>query len=296
MGLYPTADLVKMSTDTGVKAFTAAFVVVEAGKTCTPAWGGYAAYAVGGSQDFSDVIGRFKSAGGQVIVSFGGASGTELADACTTDSALLKAYSDVIDRYAISRIDFDIEGASVANSVANQRRARVVAQLQRDYVAKGKTVAVSLTVPVMPDGLDANGLRTVREFAAAGVSLATVNVMAMDYGSSFTDMGTHAITAAQGTATQLKSISNYAGLSNAKLLAMVGITPMIGHNDVSPEIFTIADASKVADFIKRNGVGMLGWWEMTRDKPCASSSEGLYLCTKLNEPQWKFSRTFVQGL
>jgi hypothetical protein len=41
----------------------------------------------------------------------------------------------------------------------------------------------------MPDGLDNNGLRTVKEFLAAGVNLASVNVMAMDYSSQSTGMG-----------------------------------------------------------------------------------------------------------
>ncbi len=41
----------------------------------------------------------------------------------------------------------------------------------------------------MPDGPDNNGQRTVKEFAAAGVNLASVNLMAMDYGSQNTGMG-----------------------------------------------------------------------------------------------------------
>jgi hypothetical protein len=296
MGLWPTANLINMSAATGVKAFTAAFVVQEAGKACSPAWGGYPAYAVGGADDFVDVIGGFQRQGGRVIASFGGASGSELANNCTSESSLLAAYKKVIDRYSMDRIDFDIEGADVANAGSNQRRAKVVAQLQKDYAAKGKNIEVSLTVPVMPDGLDNNGLRTVKEFAAAGVNLASVNVMAMDYGSQYTDMGTHAITAAQGTASQLKTIPTYSNLSNSALLALVGLTPMIGQNDVASEILTIADSTKVAKFVKDNGVGLLGWWEMTRDTPCTSSSQGLYLCTKINEPQWAFAKAFIAAL
>ncbi|CAB4999446.1 unannotated protein [freshwater metagenome] len=296
MGLWPTANLINMSAATGVKAFTAAFVVQEAGKACSPAWGGYSAYTVGGAEDFIDVIGGFQRQGGRVIASFGGASGSELANNCTSETSLLAAYKKVIDRYSMDRIDFDIEGADIANAGSNQRRAKVVAQLQKDYAALGKNVEVSLTVPVMPDGLDNNGLRTVREFAAAGVNLSSVNVMAMDYGSQYTDMGTHAITAAQGTASQLKTIPTYSNLSNSALLALVGLTPMIGQNDVASEILTIADSTKVAKFVKDNGIGMLGWWEMTRDTPCTSSSQGLYLCTKVNEPQWAFAKAFLAAL
>ena len=296
MGLWPTADLVSMSQATGVKAFTAAFVVQDAAMKCSPAWGGYSAYTVGGNSDFTDKISAFKDTGGKVIVSFGGASGSELADNCTDEAALLAGYKKVIDRYGIDRIDFDIEGAAVANATANQRRAKVLAKLQQEYAAAGRPVAISLTVPVMPDGMDVNGRRTVSEFAAAGVTLAAVNVMAMDYGQSYTDMGTHAITAAQGTVTQLKAIPTYAALTDAQVYAMVGITPMIGQNDVPSEIFSLADAGKVATFAKDNGVGMLAWWEMTRDKPCSSATEGLYLCTKVSDPQWAFSKAFIAGV
>lgn len=187
-----------------------------------------------------------------------------MANGCTNEASLLAAYKKVVDRFGSDRIDFDIEGADIANSVSNQLRAKVVSQLQRDYAAQGKTIEVSLTVPVMPYGLDNNGLRTVKEFAAAGVNLASVNVMAMDYGTEWTDMGTHAITAAQNTATQLKTIPKYSSLSNSALLSLVGITPMIGQNDVASEIFTIADTAKVARFVKDNGVGTLAWWELTR--------------------------------
>lgn len=296
MGLWPTADLSAMARATGVGAMTAAFVVQQVSTTCIPSWGGYAEYAVGGSGDFLPIISAFQNVGGKVIISFGGAAGSELAEQCTSDSALLAAYKKVIDRYSLTRIDFDIEGASVANATANQRRARVVAQLQRDYAAAGKTVQVSMTLPVMPDGLDANGLRTLKEFASAGVNVISVNVMAMEYGASFTSMGAHAISAAQGTAAQMKMIPSFAGLSNAQLLARVGITPMLGQNDVPSEVFSIQNAKDVAGWAKANGVGLLAWWEMTRDRPCGGPYQRLSLCSGVSAPQWAFAQAFVNAV
>ena len=293
---WPTPDMVSMSYATGLKAFTAAFIVQESNRVCSPAWGAYSAYVVGGSGDFLSNITATKNAGARVIVSFGGAANSELAINCTTDSLLLAAYKKVIDRYGIDRIDFDIEGAAVSNSTANQRRARVVAQLQADYAAAGHPVEVSLTLPVMPTGLIASGIRTVKEFAAAGVKLAQVNVMAMDYGTGVTDMGAAAISAATRLVTQLKAISQYSALTTKQLYAMVGITPMIGRNDISTEVFTVAHASKVAAFAKAKGVGELSWWSMTRDKPCTNRTEAVYLCTHVSEPIWAFSKAFFTGI
>ena len=296
MGLYPPADLVAVSSAMGVKALSLAFVVQDASAPCSPAWGGYNAYSVGGAGDFSGAIAAFKAVGGQPIVSFGGASGTELADGCSSTTAVTTAYQKVIDRYGIDRVDFDIEGAAVATPAGNQRRAAAVAQVQKDMAAKGKSLAVSLTLPVMPDGLTADGLRTVREFVSAGVTVSTINVMAMDYGSSYTDMGTHAITAIQTTAAQLKAIPAYSSWSDAQRTALVGVTPMIGKNDVAPEVFTISDTAKVAQYARANGVGFVGWWEVTRDKPCTGGSNSLYMCTGTSEAQWAYSRAFVAGL
>lgn len=295
MGLYPPADLVAIKNATGIPAATLAFIVASGGTDCTPSWGGYASYDVGGPGDFVSAVSGFRAAGGRPIVSFGGANGTELASACSTSTALTAAYRRVIDRYRVDRIDFDIEGAAVANPIVNQRRATAVAQVQRDLARRGRPLQVTLTLPVMPDGLTADGLRTVREFTAAGVTLASVNVMAMNYGPSFTQMGANAVSAAKSTSTQLAGVPAFANWTRAQRNALVGVTAMIGRNDVEPEVFTLADVSTLTSFARRNGIGMLAWWEMTRDKPCRDGLTALYQCTGTTEPQWAYSRAFVAG-
>jgi hypothetical protein len=293
---WPTPDMTAMTTASGVRDFTAAFVVQQSGVACAPAWGAYSAYAVGGSGDFLASINAVQRAGGTVVVSFGGAANSELAENCTSETALLAAYAKVVDRYGLSRIDFDIEGAAVSNATANQRRARVLAQLQHDYAAAGHPIAVSLTLPVMPTGLTSSGLRTVKEFAAAGVSIAQVNVMAMDYGTGTSDMGAAAISAATSLVAQLRTVPQYAAYTSAQLNSMVGITPMIGQNDTSGEIFTTADATEVAQWAATHGTGLLAWWDMTRDKPCTSPTQALYLCTRTADPAWAYSKAFITGI
>ena len=53
-------------------------------------------------------------AGGDVIPSFGGyaadTTGTELADSCTSVSAIAGVYESLITTYHVNRIDLDIEG------------------------------------------------------------------------------------------------------------------------------------------------------------------------------------------
>ena len=58
--------------------------------------------------------------------------------------------------------------------------------------------------------------------------------MAMDYGPCYSDMGQAAVDAANATRNQLSANGLSAG---------VGITPMIGVNDITCENFTTSDAN-----------------------------------------------------
>jgi hypothetical protein len=291
MGLWPTADLSSFASKTGVNAVTTAFIVADRTSACSPTWAGYTAYAVGGSQDFQANIAAFQARGGKVTVSFGGAVNNELARVCTNPTTLLADYTRVVDRFGVDKVDFDIEGADVSDSTSNVRRATAVAAVQKARAAAGKKLDVTLTLPVMPYGLLDNGLRTIREFNAAGVQLTAVNVMAMDYGTGVANMGQAAIDAARSTAAQLKSLSAYAGWTDAQRLGLVSVTPMPGLNDTG-EIFTLADATTVGAFAKTNGLAGLGWWELTRDQPCTGGIAA-YMCSGVSNAQWSFSQAFV---
>ena len=291
MGLWPSADLSAFASSAGVNAVTAAFIVADRSSACSPTWAGYTAYTIGGSQDFQSIVSAFQARGGRVVASFGGAANDELARVCTDPAKLLAAYSAVVSRFGLDRVDFDIEGADVSDSASNLRRAAAVAALQKQRAAAGHPLQVSLTLPVMPTGLLASGLRTIREFTSAGVALSAVNVMAMDYGTGVTAMGTAAVSAATATAGQLAGVPAFAGWTDAQRLGIVAITPMLGRNDTG-EVFTLADADTVGRFARSAGLAGLSWWELTRDQPCASGIPA-YMCSGVQETRWAFSRAFV---
>ena len=50
-----------------------------------------------------------------VRVSFGGRQGPELAGNCSSAPDLARAYQSVVDRYRLSKVDFDLEGVAVAS-------------------------------------------------------------------------------------------------------------------------------------------------------------------------------------
>lgn len=291
MGLWPTADLSSFAASAGVRAVTAAFIVADRSSACSPTWAGYTAYTIGGSDDFHADIQAFQAQGGRLIASFGGAANDELARVCTDPAKLLSAYSTVVTRFGLDRVDFDIEGADVSDSGSDMRRATAIAALQKLRAEAGHPLQVTLTLPVMPYGLLASGLRTISEFTAAGVQLSAVNLMTMDYGTGVTDMGAAATSAATAAAGQLTTIPAYASWTAPQRRGLIALTPMPGKNDTG-EVFTAADASTVGRYAATNGLAGLSWWELTRDQPCAQGIPA-YMCSGTAQPRWAYSRAFV---
>ena len=90
---------------------------------------------------------------------------------------LATAYGAVIDAYGLNRIDFDIEGAAVADpaSIALNAQALKIAETARP------DLEVWYTLPVLPNGLTADGINVVEQAPKAGVKLdGIINVMAMN--------------------------------------------------------------------------------------------------------------------
>ena len=256
--LYPAYDLLDTAAKTGVKQFNLAFIT--SGGSCAPLWGGVTGL---GDDHVASQIGALRATGGDVRVSFGGASGSELALNCASPADLAAAYGKVVDTYKLTKVDFDIEGGALPDTAANSRRSQAIAQLQKSHPG----LDVSFTLPVMPEGLTQPGVDLIADAKKNGVDVGAVNVMAMDYGASYSgDMGTYAIQAATATQAQVKGVL---GLSDAEAWKSVAVTPMIGVNDVSTEIFKVEDATQLVAFAKEKGLAWLAMWSGTRDKACA---------------------------
>lgn len=290
MTLSPSSSIADMATEAGARHLTLAFIV--SGSACTASWGGY--YGIDDAA-ISQRIADLQAAGDEAIVSFGGAINQSLADTCTSVASLAAQYQAVIDRYGIRNLDFDIEGADQSNATSLERRFKAIAQIQAAGLAAEEPVHVSLTLPVMPTGLTQDGLNVVRTAIADGVEIGTVNVMAMDYfDPSLTyagKMGEYAIQAATATHDQLAQL--YPGRTDAELWRMVGVTPMIGINDDSKEIFTTEDAEELTSFAVEKGLGRLAMWSLNRDGPCPAPTQSTSnTCSGVSDPQWAFSSAF----
>lgn len=281
--LYPAFDLVGAADATGVKNYNLAFVTDGGG--CTPKWGGVTDV---NSDAVAAQIGSLRAKGGDVRVSFGGASGSELATTCSSADALASAYGKVIDAFKLTKVDFDVEGGALPNTAANTLRAKAIAKLQAQHPG----LDVSFTLPVMPEGLTQDGVNLLSNAKSNGAEISTVNIMAMDYGSSYSgDMGDYAQQAATATQAQIKGVL---GLSDSAAWKTVAVTPMIGVNDVSSEIFKVDDATQLVNFARSKGLGGLSMWSAARDKQCDGGAKNSAdpTCSSIVQDKFAFSKAF----
>ncbi|MFE6270684.1 cellulose binding domain-containing protein [Streptomyces goshikiensis] len=282
--LYPSYDLLDTAAKTGVKEFNLAFVT--SGGACSPLWGGTTALD---ADRVASQIAALRAKGGDVRVSFGGAAGSELGLVCTSADSLAAAYGKVVDTYGLTKVDFDIEGAALPDTAANTRRAQAIAQLQKSHPG----LDVSFTLPVMPEGLTQPGVDLIANARQNGVAISAVNIMAMDYGPAYSgDMGGYAIQAATATQAQIKGVL---GLGDVAAWKAVAVTPMIGVNDVSSEVFTVQDATQLVEFARAKGLGWLAMWSGARDKQCPGGAKNSAdpTCSSILQEPLAFTKAFA---
>ena len=211
----------------GQKFYTLAFIIAD--KQGNPAWDGRTPME---QNLYGDQIQLIRDRGGDVIVSFGGEGGTEIAIAGTNTPALAAKYQSVIDRYKLTWLDFDIEGRALSKSDANTRRNAALGLLQ----ARNPGLKISYTLPVDPDGVSRESRELLADAKAQGVSVYSANVMTMDFGPHFSagkKMSDVSIASALKAHDQCQAIDP---------AIKIGLTPMIGQNDEHGEVFTLEDA------------------------------------------------------
>jgi hypothetical protein len=278
----PTPDLARgylseLSAASGIHYFTLAFIIGNADGSCQATWGGRTPLAQ--ETTLRPAIDELRAQDGDVLISFGGQAGKELALNCATPEALAAQYQAVIDKYNIKILDMDIEGTAIKDAESVDRRNAGLAAIQ----AANPGIRISYTLPVNPTGLAPTGVALLNSAMAHNVKVGVVNLMTMDYGGSADPlrMGPNAITAVNGATAQM--------LDNG-IRARLGIIPMIGNNDVKPEVFTLADAKLVADWAQANPVvARMSMWSVSRDNGCAAGA-GRGQCSEVPQQAYDFSR------
>lgn len=249
------------------------FIVASNDDQSEPSWGGYYTMEQAGiSLELDRKIARLRQKGGDVIVSFGGLLNDEIALRYKNEpEELAKMYEKVVERYDLNTIDLDLENEGLLDRTAGKTRAEAIQLLQEKRREAGKELAVWVTLPVVYNGLTAEGTDAVQEILAAGVDLAGVNLMTMNFGASRNtnqSMAKNAINSLKKTHGQLRILYERQEifLSDAVLWSKLGATPMIGQNDVGDEVFTLEDARELNEFAQEIQLGRMSLWSANRDR------------------------------
>jgi len=246
----------------GVKYYTLAFIIArqegrgEAAKYLKePSWDGRFPM----EQDvYKDQIDAIRSRGGDVIMSFGGEGGKELANIIDDPAQLEAAYQTVIDRYKFTWLDFDIEGNNLDHGkLDSERRNTALARLQK----KNPGLIISYTLPVDPDGLSEESRALLTDAKSKGVKVHSANIMVMFFGKKFINKGKSE--GQLGIESALKAREQLQTIDPAM---EIGLCPCLGRNGSKDEVFTLDDAKTLMAFAAETPwVCSLHYWSINDD-------------------------------
>lgn len=264
-----------MST-TGVKWFTMAFMLDSGG--CNPAWDGSRALTGGVDQT---AINQIRSAGGDIVPSFGGWQGSKLGANCSSASALAGALQKVIDAYALKAIDMDIENTDEFENEAVQ--ARILTAL-KTVKANNPGLRTIVTFGTSTTGPTYYGNRLIEQAKSLGADIDVFTIMPFDFGGG-SDMYGNTVNATEGLKTKLKSTF---GWDDATAYSHIGISGMNGLSD-QQENTTPAIWTSIRDWANSHHIARLAYWAVNRDRPCAGGGV-VSNCSGINQDTWQFTR------
>lgn len=274
--------LTSVAADYGTKFFTLAFVNGSGCQWSLPQSG------------WQSQVSALQAEGGDVSISFGGytvdTDATDLGAQCSSASAMAAQVENVVTSFNVNHLDFDIESNEQTDPADLALTAQALDQVRSWASGEGINLTISYTIPILPTGFTSEGEGVLTTALANGFTPNIVNIMTMDYGTSGTEMGTAANQALDSAAGQLESIY---GISQSAAYAMLGNTPMIGQNDSSGEIFTLADAATVESYAAQRGIAWLSFWAEGRDNGgCPGDTSASSTCSGLTQNSGAFTQAF----
>ena len=246
----------------GLKHYTLAFIIARQegdGKNAKylnePSWDGRVPMD---KNLYKDQIDAIRQRGGDVIISFGGEAGRELAIVEEDPLALQADYQSIIDRYHFTWLDFDIEGGNLEkNPQASQRRNSVLAELQK----KNPGLIISYTLPVNPNGISQASQTLLSDAVKKGVKVHSANIMVMFFGKQFIHKGR-----SEGELGIDSANAAYAQVQKIDPNVRIGLCPCLGNNGSKDEVFTLEDARTLKAFADQTPwVCSLHFWSINDD-------------------------------
>jgi chitinase len=269
---------------TGLKAFQLAFILAPSGGGCTPTWGGTS--AVSSDTAVATTISNIRAAGGDVSVSIGGYGGTKLGQTCGTPAATAAAYQQVITKYGLHAMDFDLEEPEYENTAAVANEIGAAQILQQNNPG----LYISITTAGTAAGTGWFGTQMLNQAKTDGFTPNNFSIMPFDGGFSG---ASSQISALQSFNTLLMSTF---GWSSATAYAHEGISMMNGRSD-SGEFFYQSDFQSVLSFATSHGLARYTNWSVNRDRQCTpadNNGQTSGTCSSVTQGAWDFTKYSVQ--
>ena len=277
-------DLPTVMAATAQKTFALSFVL--AGGGCTPAWGG--AVPVSSDTAVVSIIATVRAAGGDVSISAGGHGGTKLGEVCGSAMATAEAYQQVIGKYSIKALDFDLEEPEIENAaaVANELGAAKILQKNNSDLYISVTIAGNAagTTAGTPARDGWFGTQLLRQANAIGFTPTNYSIMPFDGG--FT-----------GAVSQISALEAFHSLlmgtfgwDGPTAYAHEGVSLMNGHSDTG-ENFYQADFETVLSYATEHGLSRYTFWSANRDVACPTNNGATSSsCSGVSQSDWDFTR------
>ncbi|MEV0738771.1 chitinase [Streptomyces sp. NPDC050549] len=269
---------------TGLKAFQLAFVLAPNGGGCTPTWGGTS--PVSSDTAVQSVINTIRAKGGDVSVSIGGYGGTKLGQVCSDPASTAAAYQQVITKYGLHAIDFDLEEPEYENTAAIHNEIGAAKILQQN----NSGLYVSVTTAGTADGTGWFGKQMLLEAKSQGFTPNNFSIMPFDGGFN-------------GAASQTSALTNFNsilqstfGWDQATAYAHEGFSGMNGRSDTG-EYFTQADFQTVLNYATSHNMDRFTFWSLNRDRQCSPVDNGgttSGTCSSVAQNAWDFAKYSVQ--
>jgi chitinase len=273
-------DPVAVMDATGQKAFQLAFILAPNGGGCSPTWDGTS--AVSADTAVADVVGRIRDAGGDVSVSVGGYGGTKLGQTCPDVASTAAAYQEVVDKYDLHAIDFDLEEPEYENDAAINNELGAAQVLQRSNPG----LFVSVTMPGTEAGTGWFGTQLLDKAKNLGFTPDNFSIMPFDGGFSGAAAQTSALEAFHTL------LMDHLGWDSATAYAHEGFSGMNGKSDAG-EYFYQSDFQTVLDYATEHGLGRFTFWSVNRDRACGSSTDN-GICSNVDQNDWDFTKYVAQ--
>jgi hypothetical protein len=230
-------DIKDIISSTNIKTYNLASISGDANGT--PLWGGK--YPILSSY-FVETITLIRASGGDVIVTFNNDnSGFDISQNTVDAFLLANRYQTVIDGLKLTFINVELYPSLDIGQLFLHIQALSLLKSNNPFL----TLSISLET-ASPNGLDSTNYGILKGLVSEGVAFDILNVRAYDYASdnvpnSKSGMGTYVVATAQGVQNQLKALN-----ANAK----VGLTVILGQDDIQEQNFYPQDAEQVITWAK----------------------------------------------